>query len=202
MSAYTYSVASSTHLALVAKDRLSAEIMAATIGAKFVGMSVDKDVLEITFDQDLTQEEQTTLTEIVTGHAGVPQAGIRQVVCSEVESDVKIDKDVYEDLISTVIATDKGKLVIQASIATSIDTIDSAVSFKLEVDKVDVQGARITPSKTAEGGYGQAHIQRQVPVEAGVHTVKVKWKVSAGVAYMHPIADGLEHASLLIMEVA
>ena len=82
MATYTYSIATDTANAGVAPDKLADEIANSSIVTSLDNVTTNDDVLDITFTAALSAGDQTTLTNVVNAHDGVPypQTAIPQLV--------------------------------------------------------------------------------------------------------------------------
>lgn len=83
MTKYTFSISNDTLNGLADSTSLKTEIQASAIVTAFNHIGTAADVLEIWFNADLSNSDQTLLTSIVAAHKGIPT----------VQIDAKYDED-------------------------------------------------------------------------------------------------------------
>jgi len=75
--------------------------------------------------------------------------------------------------------------------------------FRLQVNGVNARAAGCVNAGGAGNPIGATLIFRTAALTAGVQTVTIQWRVSAGTGQIRPVAvPDSEYASLLIMEIS
>jgi hypothetical protein len=144
---------------------------------------------------------QTATGSKVLAQLGGPGAGgMVQSKFVEVAADVSTTSTTWVDLLSTTITTLAGFLLLTTTVSPNTSSTSAGFYIRLLLDGVAVRGA--------SGYAGSATFNETVSivskeaVTAGLHTVKVQWRVSTGTLRCRPVtAPDQDHASLLIQEV-
>lgn len=124
-----------------------------------------------------------------------------QTVFAEISANTTTTSAVFVDLISQVVTTTGGDLLIYFTVSASANTNGRDIAFRVTVDGISKRGTQIYAK---DGGHSSSAsiITKVTGLAATSHTVKIQWQTSGGTAQILPVTNvDIEHASLLIKEV-
>ena len=130
-----------------------------------------------------------------TGTSNLVQTSILRL-----DADASTNSTTFVTLMSTNITTGDGFLILSFTCSCHATSNNRQISFDIQVDGVSQTGTAVHIQSSPSTG--TAATQARMAIAAGVHTVTVRWRTSAGVAVVQPVTlSEIEHAALMMYEV-
>jgi hypothetical protein len=122
-------------------------------------------------------------------------------VFSEQTTDTTTASTTFVTLLTANITnTVNSNLLIQATVSSANDTINTTNYFRITVDGTPIRG--FSERYSTAGTTKSASLVSKQSITAGAHTVLLQWRVSGGTASVAPVTSpDAQHASILLSEV-
>jgi len=134
----------------------------------------------------------------------VPSGGgfLQSAVAAQPVVDISTSSAAFVDMpgITVSITTGANKVIIWFTSLFETTSAGAVTGYRLLIDGVNQGGGNLKPG----GSSGLvASINKLAPVTAGLHVVKVQWRVSAGTLSCKPTTNpDTAHVSLIVAEVS